>query len=353
MPEEPVIYARTSASLHLTWRCPRSRGRRILQYEVQRKRLKGKYDRGVPSDDELELLQSAAAGDNLFPKVRRRVEGQMLDMYEHEWQNLGVFDEAGLLLPPPSEAVLPHAVAPTPAELARELRRAVPLVEATPAEQQEDLLQFEYVCKPEVAGRVEAVRAGEWVPEDARPQGMTSVKYRYLASDVLLPNSCHEFRVRARNSVGWSEWSKSSLAAKCLPSRPYRPGVPHIDSGMDDPVSFRWSHARNNGLPIKHYELTYCKITAEIARALVTRKLVDIPPPPNDTTDVCVWKTEALVPGRAAAFRSTLYQATFKERQSGVVVRRVYRLRAQNSQGWSGYTELSEVFIFTGDSCTS
>jgi hypothetical protein len=308
--------------------------------------MKTKHDRGVPSDDELELLQSAAAGNPKLPKSRRRMDGQMIDVYVHDWQDVGVFHDEALLLPPPRDFALPPAK-PTEVQAAATYRLGATLVPVTDAETQEDLTQFEFVCDDDVRKRTETVTLSVLAAEaDSRP-GMTRRQFRYVNSDVLLPNSSHEFRVRARNAVGWSDWSDISAPGRCLPNRPYRPGRPILTSVPDEPVMLRWSPARNNGLPLKSYEVSFTDLDAATAMHYSTVGHLD------DVEDECLeWKIQSIVPGRTPTLRTVLYQATPKEKARGLALRRVYRVRADNTNGWSHYSELSDVIVLNPESAS-
>ena len=223
---------------------------------MQRRRLRGKYDLGQPSDNELQLMKDGAV------KSRRRVEGKMQAFIILEWETVWIGTNASCLEPPPWQETM-HvvdvmdalAIAPesdslvddvTPAPAARRSRAApsrpgtsagVPAGAGaddneggpagaggpTPAQApvQSAFPFSEIVAAPNTAPYKRVVH---WTGP-SRESGMSLPQFRYVHSDILPPNSTHEFRVRTRNSVGWGEWSEPSDAVKTLPTKPFPPGA--------------------------------------------------------------------------------------------------------------------------------
>ena len=345
-PFDVAAVVRTASSVILEWRCPRSCGSRITQYQVQRRRLKGKHDRGMPSDDEYDMLTATGGDPSQTRKSRRRMDGQMHEYFECDWQDVAVMDSDALIVPPPFNSVHPVRAELTADEMARRSRLLLPHVEVLDEEVQYGAETSEYCCDAPTQARIESVMVGSWVSEAERPSGMTSIKYRYFASDFLLPSATYEFRVRCSNSVGWGDWSTLSPPVKCLPSRPYRPGVPYVESGGDDPVILRWGHARHNGLPLQSYELSFCEVPADLAE----QECVDPSASALESFEP-EWKVQAVVPGRNPTLRTTMYQASMKQRLRGNVVWRKYRVRALNAQGWGMHSDVSYLVVLTRESC--
>ena len=80
----------------------------------------------------------------------------------------------------------------------------------------------------------------------------------YLPLDKILPRSVNQFRVRAVNTVGVSEWSKASVAVKTTRTAPLPPGKVKLKGTADTLLSLYWAPARANGYPVLAYHLQVC-----------------------------------------------------------------------------------------------
>jgi hypothetical protein len=424
IPSHVEVYARTSYHLHVSWRAPRSNGSKVRRYEVQRRRLKGKYDLGMPSDNEVELMR-----DHGMEKSRRRVEGKMQGFLELEWQTIFTVEDASAATPPPEadslfdgdaiqyvgrpitlsliqreygRAIDTAAIAPVPVadrrrRRRRERQRARQRAEAALGRNGAILLALRQAASAGAGDgsqsdgadgdnsgddsgdggasssddggvHMQAVMTattastGAGVPVDGdshaadtivgqagmirdggeraalalagRP-GMSRPQSRFVCSDGLLPHSTHEFRVRAENDVGWSEWSEVSAAAKTRTARPFLPSQPHLFSGPMEPITLRWFKSRNNGCPVQGYELW--------------EQDLDGGGSGNGETEEPQWRLTSAVPGHMCTHRMELYQASVKQRSSGAIIRRMYCVRAVNAHGWSDFSEVSYPVIIARD----
>ncbi len=151
-------------------------------------------------------------------------------------------------------------------------------------------------------------------------------------------------------------------------------GRPNIESSTNDPVSIRWEACRNNGVPVLVYELSRYTLPSVVSTAAdgadAVASSVGSPTSPSSSTntfaldafilggnesftvdteeiDRLPWEVCFVTTGRVVRYRTAapvLYQATITERQEGVALRQVYRVRARSVVGWSAYSELSTIF---------
>lgn len=73
----------------------------------------------------------------------------------------------------------------------------------------------------------------------------------------LKPASCFQFRVRAANHFGFSEFGEVSLPLQSSPTPPGQPNPPFAVYTSGDAMWLSWTHPELNGLPLQVFELSW------------------------------------------------------------------------------------------------
>ena len=103
----------------------------------------------------------------------------------------------------------------------------------------------------ELQGRIEG--SGSW--SDVTASGDTKITATSVTIGDLSNGTTYEFRVRAVNAVGPSDWSRSASGTPAgSASVPSRPAAPTLTPG-DGRLTVSWNAPADNGAPIEHYEL--------------------------------------------------------------------------------------------------
>jgi len=105
----------------------------------------------------------------------------------------------------------------------------------------------------------------------------------------LEPGSEHYFQVRAKNSVGFSEWSDGSRKVFTLPDRPRRPRPITAELVTTTTIQVQWEMPHDSGSPLTSYELRYAT-NSEMYEAIYCRGL---PAPSSGVTSHSVTKLDS------------------------------------------------------------
>jgi hypothetical protein len=143
---------------------------------------------------------------------------------------------------------------------------------------------------------------------------------RYVTN--LLADSSYRVRVRARNALGWSDWSEESKNMATTSRSPNGPLPPVINSFGNRSANLKWVPARQNGADIDMYELqrmTIGRTWESLGEWTVLMR-----------DDCLAFNSEDLLP-------ATNYS---------------YRLRAHNAWGWGSPGENS-IWFQTEPACPS
>ena len=153
----------------------------------------------------------------------------------------------------------------------------------------------------------------------------------------LKPGLMYKFRVKARNEVGWSQWSDEGPPIETFPIAPFVPPVIPTPSGdsTSEAIFIHWKAPLTNGAPIDAYEVEQIQLSID----------------PNDhdrkLEDITGWKSVATIYRIGNLFSGPLdtpalnYAA--KKLEPGTEYK--YRVRCRNWVGWSPLTDSSSTLI--------
>ena len=83
---------------------------------------------------------------------------------------------------------------------------------------------------------------------------------QFVVSQKLRPGSIHTFRLRFRNSVGWSEYSFPAPEARVLSDVPLPPFDVFPTTLSPFSILVRWKAPHHNGAPLTQYRLQACRM---------------------------------------------------------------------------------------------
>lgn len=150
-------------------------------------------------------------------------------------------------------------------------------------------------------------------------------KVSYMSCQGVLPRCVSQFRVRALNGIGWSEYSEPTTAIRTTRTAPQPPGQVKLKGRADNLLSLYWAPARPNGYPVTRYQLE-CRLHDPL-------DVTDIPTSRYKPKPETLWTlirddlidTYCLVPGLR-------YGCGY-----------VFRVKAENKVGWSLWSDDSEI----------
>ncbi len=151
----------------------------------------------------------------------------------------------------------------------------------------------------------------------------------YLTFYGILPRSMYQFRVRAVNAVGPSNWSDGSIFVKTTRTAPLPPGKVRLKGAASTLLSLFWAPSRANGYPVLKYELQFRMFREPRQNHIATEDEEDA----MQTDDWATIRNDlvetfCLVPG--LRFRTGY----------------IFRVRGFNKVGWSLWSEDSDI-IYT------
>ena len=335
-PEIPVLYLTSSYSVHLMGRRPHDNGARVTAYDVQcrriRKRKLTKAERRQAVADALRREAEAVgagkaaaaaaavggAGDDeaadydsdsnlLGPS---QAEADTDKWKRDEWYDVGRYD---------------RAVANTPPVACLQYQFPVPFPDGTP--------EWGVMSVPDHA-RSDKCVAAMWHGHPAVGDHMGTTGYvsaadkdprvGYFAAQNILPRSLAQFRIRAVNSVGPSEWSDVSVSVKTTRTAPLPPGSVRLKGQADNLLSVYWAPARPNGYPVTRYHLEV-KLYSPLDPTVIPSTRNPLPQTQWAVVRDDLTETYCLVPGLKYGCGYT------------------FRVKALNKVGWSLWSDESEV----------